>query len=296
MTEPRPGTLGEIAVEASQERAAFLNDAASQLRRFLESNRERIAEVGGLVLLDEDPDYLSVAPDLTFRSRTRVQDAATGEWRSETEIIESPSEICELYNPSELYAWFAEAAREQGGLPDEPTGAQDLLEEAGISAEEAVGVGIGGSDPYIGAADDWAAAQDDEAPSDDADAARRLYDLALTFQSRSQLSEARLVEQFEIAAAPLAGPLGDLLILDDEDERVWFKAQGSFEAEVIPEPEDGEEPDGTWKPLSSPEDLVQYYDPTDLFGNLAETIAERFPNVDPEFDEADLDDEDEDRD
>lgn len=296
MTEPRPGTLGEIAVEASQERAAFLNDAASQLRRFLESNRERIAEVGGLVLLDEDPDYLSVAPDLTFRSRTRVQDAATGEWRSETEIIESPSEICELYNPSELYAWFAEAAREQGGLPDEPTGAQDLLEEAGISAEEGVGVGIGGSDPYIGAADDWAAAQDDEAPSDDADAARRLYDLALTFQSRSQLSEARLVEQFEIAAAPLAGPLGDLLILDDEDERVWFKAQGSFEAEVIPEPEDGEEPDGTWKPLSSPEDLVQYYDPTDLFGNLAETIAERFPNVDPEFDEADLDDEDEDRD
>ena len=41
MTEPRPGTLGEIAIEAGQERAAFLNDAASQLRRFLESNRER---------------------------------------------------------------------------------------------------------------------------------------------------------------------------------------------------------------------------------------------------------------
>jgi hypothetical protein len=91
------------------------------------------------------------------------------------------------------------------------------------------------------------------------------------------------VEQFEIAAGPLAGTLGDLLILDDEDERVWFKAQGSFEAEVIPEPEDGEESDGTWKPLDNPEDLVQYYDPTDLFGNLAETLAEQFPTVDPEF-------------
>jgi hypothetical protein len=292
MTEPRPGTLGEIAMEAGQERAAFLNDAASQLRRFLETNSERIAEVGGMVLLDEDPDYLSIAPDLTFRSRTRVQDAETGEWRSETEIIESPSEICELYNPSELYAWFAESAREQGGLPDEPTAAQDLLDEAGISAEEAVGVGIGGQDPYIGAADDWAAGQDEVAPTDSIEAARRLYDLALTFQSRSQLSESRLVEQFEIAAAPLSATLGDLLILDDEDERVWFKAQGAFEAEVIPETDEGEEPDGTWKPLSSPEDMVQYYDPTDLFGNLAETLAEQFPAVDPEFDATRVDDED----
>jgi hypothetical protein len=73
--------------------------------------------------------------------------------------------------------------------------------------------------------------------------------------SRSQLSEARLVGQFEIAAAPLAGTLGDLLILDDEDERVWFKAAGSFEAEVIPEADEGEEAEGTWKPLGSPEDL-----------------------------------------
>lgn len=289
MTEPRPGTLGEIAIEAGQERAAFLNDAASQLRRFLEANRERIAEVGGLVLLDEDPDYLAIAPDLTFRSRTRVQDAATGEWASETEVIESPSEVCELYNPSELYAWFAESARESGGLPNEPTAAQDLLEEAGIAPDEGVGVGIGGSDPYIGAADDWAAGQDEAPPSDATEAARRLYDLALSFQSRSQLSEARLVEQFEIAAAPLAGALGDLLILDDEDERVWFKGQGGFEAEVIPEPEDGEEADGIWKPLGSPEDLVQYYDPTDLFGNLAETLAEQFPSVDPEFGDADGD-------
>lgn len=287
MTEPRPGTLGEIAMEAGQERAAFLNDAASQLRRFLEANRERIADVGGMVLLDEDPDYLSIAPDLSFRSRTRVQDTATGDWTSETEVIESPSEIVELYNPSDLYAWFAEAAREQGGLPNEPTGAQDLLDEAGISAEEAVGVGIGGADAYAGAADEWAASQDEAPPADTTEAARRLYDLALTFQSRSQLSEARLVEQFEIAAAPLAGVLGDLLILDDEDERVWFKGQGAFEAEVIPEAEEGEAAEGAWKPLGSPEDLVQYYDPTDLFGNLAETLAEQFPSIDPDFEAGD---------
>ena len=42
-----------------------------------------------MVLIDEDPDYLSVAPDLTFRSRTRFVDDLTGEWTSETEVIES---------------------------------------------------------------------------------------------------------------------------------------------------------------------------------------------------------------
>ena len=31
-------------------------------------------------LIDEDPDYLSVAPDVTFRSRSRYQDEITGEW------------------------------------------------------------------------------------------------------------------------------------------------------------------------------------------------------------------------
>ena len=42
------------------------------------------------------------------------------------------------------------------------------------------------------------------------------------------------------------------------------------------------EPDGT---LKSPEEMVQFYDPTDLFGDLAETIAEQFPEVAPELDD-----------
>ena len=163
-----------------------------------------------MVLIDDDPDYLSIAPDGTFRSRTRYQDATTGEWVAETEVIESAAELAELYNPADIYAAFAEAAREEAGLPDQPTGAEDLLEVAGISAAEGVGVGIGGTDPYIGAAEDWAATQsDEEIPEDQVEVARRLYDLALTFQERSQLSEARLIEQFESAAAGLASRLGD---------------------------------------------------------------------------------------
>lgn len=287
MTDERNGALlGEIAMEAGLERASFLTDAADQLERFLKANAGRIRDLGGMVLIDDDPDYLSIAPDGSFRSRTRYQDAQTGEWVAETEVIESAAELVELYNPADIYAAFAEAAREEAGLPDQPTGAEDLLEVAGISPDAGVGIGIGGADPYIGAADDWAASQSDEdIPEDQIEVARRLYDLALTFQERSQLSEARLIEQFESAAAGLAARLGDQLILDDEDERLWFKSNGVFEADVLPERDEDDADAGQWMGLKSPEEMVQFYDPTDLFGDLAETIAEQFPEVAPELDD-----------
>jgi hypothetical protein len=284
MTDDRSAALlGEIAMEAGQERASFLYDAASQLERFLKSNHDRIRDLGGMVLIDDDPDYLSVAPDGSFRSRTRYQDAATGEWISETEVIDSASELVELYNPADIYAAFAEAAREEAGMPEQPTGAEELMETAGVSLD----AGVGGSDPYIGAADEWAASQDEDIPDDQVEVARRLYDLALTFQERSQQSEARLIEQFEGAAGSLVARLGDQLILDDDDERLWFKGNGSFEAEVMPERDEDDEAAGEWVALRSPEEMVQFYDPTDLFGDLAETIAEQYPDVAPELDEED---------
>src|SRR3954466_1396680 len=92
------GALGEIASDASLERTAFLAQAGDQLKRFLEANRARIKEVGGLVLIDDDPDYLSVAPDGSFPSRARDQDDVTGEWRTETEVIESAADLFLQYN------------------------------------------------------------------------------------------------------------------------------------------------------------------------------------------------------
>ena len=71
MDTSRNDLLGEIAADAALERSDFLVRATDQLRKFLDANKDRIAELGGLVLIDEDPDYLSIAPDLTFRSRTR---------------------------------------------------------------------------------------------------------------------------------------------------------------------------------------------------------------------------------
>jgi len=276
--------LGELASDAALERGDFLVQSTEQLRKFLDRHRERIATIGGLTLIDEEPDYLAVAPDLTFRSRSRYLDEVTGEWVSETEVIESAAELVELYNPADIFAAFSEASKEAAGLAAEPTAEGDLLGVAGISTAETLGIGIG-EDPYAAAADSWAAGQGQEAPldaDDDEQAAHRLYDLALEYQESSQRSEARLLEQFEGLSAGLVAVIGDLVIVDDDDERLVLTGSGRFRAEVVPE-----DSEGTWRTLESSDELVEFYDPTDVFGDLADALAEAFPSVAPELAHAD---------
>jgi len=275
MDTSRNDLLGEIARDAELERSDFIVQATEQLSKFLKANRERISELGGLTLIDDDPDYLSIAPDLTFRSRTRYLDDLTNEWTSETEVIESAGELIELYNPADIYSAFAEAAREAAGLPAEPTAEGELLDGAGIGVDETVT--IGGPDPYAAAADEWAATQPEPVEVDDDElAAQRLYDLALEYQERSQRSESRLLEQFEDASSILIGKIGDLIVNDDEDERLTLTASGEFRAEVLTEEEN------EWRPLTTADELVEYYDPTDVFGDLADALAEAYPAIAPE--------------
>jgi hypothetical protein len=274
MDASRKDQLGELAADASLERSDFLVQASAQLRKFLEGNAERISDLGGLVLIDDEVDYLAVAADLSFRSRSRYLDEATGKWVSETEVIENPSELVELYNLADVFAAFAEATKTEAGLDEEPTAVGDLLRSADIAPEETVA--LGAENPYAEAADEWAAAGHDidEPPESEGEAAERLYDLALAFQERSQQTEAHLLEQFESAAASLTSVLGDLTIIDDEDERLTLRASGSFTAEVIPE---AEAEAGMWRKLDGPDNIVEFYDPTDIFGDLADTLAEAFP-------------------
>ena len=268
--------LGELASDAALERQDFILQATEQLRKFLDHHRERIAVIGGLTLIDEEPDYLSIAPDLTFRSRSRYIDETSGEWVSETEVIESASELIELYNPADIFAAFADAARESAGMRAEPTAEGEVLEAAGIAPEETVAFG---EDPYAAAADSWAAGQPATLDDDDEEsAARRLYDLALEYQERSQNEEARLLEEFEGAAAGMTSIIGDLIIVDDDDERLTLTASGLFKAEVIPE-----DAQDQWRTLGTADDLVEFYDPTDVFGDLADAIAEGYPSVAPEM-------------
>jgi len=275
MDTSRNDLLGEIAADAALERSDFLVQSTDQFRRFLDANKARIDALGGLTLIDEDPDYLSIAPDLSFRSRTRFIDDLTGEWTSETEVIETAAELLELYNPADLYTAFAEAARDAAGLGQEPTAAPDLLESAGVGVDESISPG---ADPYAAAADDWAAGQPAPLDADDDEiAAQRLYDLALEFQERSQRAESRLLEQFEEASSLLTGRIGDLIINDDEDERLTLTSSGAFSAEVLTEEEN------EWRRLDSADQLVEYYDPTDVFGDLADALAEAYPSIAPEL-------------
>ncbi len=219
----RNDMLAELANDAALERTDFIVQATEQLGKFLDRNRDRISQLGGLTLVDDDPDYLSVAPDGTFRVRSRYEDPDTGEWVTETEIVDTPSELIELYNPAEVFAAFAEAAREAAGFEAEPTATDDLLATAGVAPEETFGLGV--EDGYAGAADSWAAGQPPVLEADDEEsAALALYNLALDFQERSQQSEARLLDQFEEAASRLTDRLGDLIIVDDDDERLVLGA------------------------------------------------------------------------
>ncbi len=278
----RAAVLGEIATQAGIERASFLTDAARGFDAFLAANRQRIRDLGGLVLIDEEPEYLAITEEGTFLSRSRYQDAS-GEWVAETEEIEGAGEIVEIYNPADLYAAFAEAARIEAGLEPQPTAAEDLLEVAGVASEMGVE-----QEPESDAGADEAWVDQIRVPEDKGDAARSLYDLALTFQERSQRAEARLLEQFQESSEGLAAVLGDSMVLEDEDERLWYRASGAFEAEVLPETDDDGVP--TWQALTSPDDMVQFYDPTDLFGDLAEALADHYPSVAPEFDDDDDED------
>jgi hypothetical protein len=133
---------------------------------------------------------------------------------------------------------------------------------------------------YAEAADHWAAGQPEvREASDEAGAALALYELALDFQDRSQRTEAGLIEQFENAAGGLLGLVGTLVIVDDDDENLSL-AVGGFRGRVIPEGETA------WQDISSPDQIVRFYDPTDVFGDLAEAIADAYPAVAGEETEA----------
>jgi hypothetical protein len=268
----RQSLLAEIGRDASLERSDFLVRAGEQLQRFVSNHRDRIGELGGLTLIDDDPDYLAVAPDGTFRSRARVWDEDRNDWVSETETIGTAAELVEIYNPADVLQAFMDAREGAEGLEtdDGTEPADDAAEAANATSPGATGAT---PDPWAGAADWWAAGQP-EVPEveDEAGAAAALYDLTLDFQERSQRAEAGLLEQFENAASSLLRKLPEITIVEDDDERLSIDLSG-FRGKVIPEGERG------WQDLKGPEEVVRFYDPTDVFGDLAEAIVDAWPHV-----------------
>jgi hypothetical protein len=92
MDTRRNDLLGEIAADAALERADFLVTSTTQLRGFLARHTEKVRDLGGFTLIDdEDPDFLSIRPRriVPAAGARRCQDEDAGEWGSETEVIES---------------------------------------------------------------------------------------------------------------------------------------------------------------------------------------------------------------
>jgi hypothetical protein len=295
--QKRASILEDLASDAARRRDEFLSDAGRKFVRFLDANKYQLKELGGLVLIDDEPDYLFVSEEGTFRSRTRYQ-ADDGEWVSETEDIENAEELVEIFNPADLYAAFIDAAEAETSEPaesedeeaDEVDGAADEADDAEEVVAEPQPLEMIDDDAAEPSLYGWLDVAP-LAPKDQADAARLMYDLALTFQEGSQFEQARLIEDFQTAAAPAAELLGDSKFVDDEDERLWLRTSGAIEGEVVPTRDDEDEGEVEWQPLSTADDMVQFYDPTDLFGDLAEAIADSHPEVAPET-EGDASDED----
>ncbi|HJP87700.1 MAG TPA: hypothetical protein VJ850_01540 [Candidatus Limnocylindrales bacterium] len=265
MDARRNALLADMARDADIERSDFLVRAGQQLEGFMRQHAARIQQLGGLVLIDDDPDYLAVAPDGTFRSRSRVFDEVRNEWISETEIVETAAELCEIYNPADILQAFADA--EAAGVGAGGAGGPGEGDEAALEG------GAGGADPYAAAADQWAAGQPEVPEVDDADsAAVALYELALDFQDRSQRTEAGLIAAYENAAAGLLSFIGSVTIVDDDDEHLSLSGVG-FRGRVVQEGS----PD--WQDISSPDAIVRFYDPTDVFGDLAEALVDAYPSV-----------------
>ncbi len=284
--QKRASLLDDLATDANRRRDDFLTDAGRTFTRFLDVNKSRLRQLGGLVLIDDEPDYLFVSEDGTFRSRTRYQND-DGEWVAETEEIKNAAELVEIFNPADLYAAFADAAEiEAAGEAASAEGEDEEDDDAEAfeaSAEDEEDEEDEALDDEPVLDEDWSTPV--PAPATKAEAARLLYDLALTFQERSQWREAQLLDDFGLASEQLAAMLGDAMIVEDEDERIWFRASGAFEGEVVPEEDEDGNP--VWQSLTSPDDFVQFYDPTDLFGDLADALAEQYPHVAPELEGGD---------
>jgi len=58
---------GPLSADAGRRSNEFLDDAGRKFVRFLEANKYRLKDLGGLVLIDDEPDYLFVSDDGTFR-------------------------------------------------------------------------------------------------------------------------------------------------------------------------------------------------------------------------------------
>ncbi len=262
---PRLTALRELAAEAELERRDFLYEATEQLRRFLDANRDRLREVGPIKLVDDDQDYLLYHPiDETWTTRLTYQDPADNEWYDQEQLVDTISELVELYNPADIFSWLMEAARD---APGHLVAADELARE-----EELVDV-----------AEDWQAGL--PPTQQETLAAQRLWQLADAYRAQLSTTQAQQLREFSANAEEVLRRTGELVLLEEPDDVLVLRADGRFETsldlsdrprEALPDLEPGR----AGVSVTEAKTIAAFYDPADVLHWVTEALAERYPAVD----------------
>ena len=266
-SSPRFVALRELAAEAELERRDFLYEATEQLRRFLDQNRERLREIGPIRLVDNEQDYLLYHPiDETWTTRLTYQDPADSEWYDQEQVVDTISEVIELYNPADIFSWLIEASRDP---PSHLIAADELAHE-----EELV---------EAPASDDWQA----ELPPSQQEtlAAQRLWQLADAYRTQLGTAQAQLLREFTSNAEEVLRRTGDLPLLDEPEDMLILRADGRFETslDLSDRPEDVVGSAEARRPglmVTEAKTIAAFYDPADVLHWVTEALAERYPAVD----------------
>ena len=212
-SSPRFVALREVAAEAELERRDFLYEATEQLRRFLDQNRDRLREIGPIKLVDNEQDYLLYHPvDETWTTRLTYQDPADSEWYDQEQVVDTISEVIELYNPADIFSWLMEASRDAPGHPS-----PRMSSRARRSWSSRGGRRLAGELP----------------PSQQETlAAQRLWQLADAYRTQLGTAQAQLLREFTSNAEEVLRRTGDLPLLDEPEDMLILRADGRFETSL----------------------------------------------------------------
>ncbi len=266
-SSPRLVALREIAAEAELERRDFLYEATEQLRRFLDQNKDRLREIGPIKLVDNEQDYLLYHPvDETWTTRLTYQDPADNEWYDQEQLVDTVSELIELYNPADVYAWIMEAARD---APSHLVAADELAREEEL---------VEATEP-----DDWEATL--PTSQQETLAAQRLWQLADAYRTQLATAQGQLLREFTANAEEVLRRTGDLPLLDEPEDMLILRADGRFETslDLSDRPEDvvgSVEARREGLAVTEARTIAAFYDPADVLHWVTEALAERYPAVD----------------
>jgi len=259
--------LRELAGEADLERRDFLYEATEQLRRFLDANRDRLREIGPIKLVDDAQDYLVYHPvDETWQTRLTYQDPADNEWYDEEQVIDTISELVELYNPADVFAWMIEASRDPVAhlvAADELDREEELVEPSGD--------------------DDWQAGL--PPTQQETLAAQRLWQLADAYRGQLATAQGQLLREFVANAEEVLSRTGDLPLLEEPDDVLVLRSDGRFETSLDLTDRAGDvagevEARRSGLAVTGAKVIAEFYDPADVLHWVTDALAERYPAVD----------------